>query len=215
MIREHYIKRVSVFPGYWDVCLSHKDIKTSFMFVEQLADLFIEISFNGSCIYDPHNLIPYMYYFLSMHDYNQKMLDQSIQSLIYHIGGTHKYYDKIPLNTNYALFPDKYFDEIFENSTFPNGELICNHKKEILDIKHMFEAELQDCVQNIPEFSFIKDLSAFDRNFITKLKRKEAEYDALMEDDIKKKIALIKKQARDNEIYRISRSIQNRLIEIV
>ena len=215
MIREHYIKRFSIFPGYWDVCLRHNDIKTIFMFEDQLADLFIEIAFNGSYIYDPQNLIPYMYYFLSMNKYNQKIIKLSIQSILYHVGGAHKCYNIIPLNITYALFPDEYFDEIFENSTFPNGELICNYKKEILDIKHIFEKELKRYVQNVSELSFIKDLPDFDRNFIANLKQKEADYDRLMEDDIKMKIAVIKKQTRDNKIYEISRSIQERLIEIV
>ena len=215
MIREHYIKKCSVFPGYWNSCLRHDDIKTVFMFTEQLADLFIEICFTGSYLYDPQNLIPYMYYFLSMNKYNQKTIEISIQGIIYHIGGAHTCYNKIPLNITYALFPDEYFDEIFENSTFPNGELICKYKKEILDIKHIFEQELKKYVQRVPELSFIKDLPDFDKNFITNLKQKEANYDIIMKDDIKKKIDAIKKQTRDNEIYKIRISIKKRLIKIV
>lgn len=215
MIREHYIKRFSVFPRYWDSYLRHDDIKSIFMFTEQLTDLFIEIGLTGSYIYDPQNLIPYMYYFLSMNKYNQKIITLSIQSVIYHIGDVHIRFNIIPLNITYALFPDEYFDTLFENSTFPNGELICNHKNEILDIKHIFEQELQDYVQRVPELSFIKDLPSFDKNFIANLKQKEANYDIIMEDDIKKKIDAIKKQTRDDEIYKISRSIQDRFIEIV
>lgn len=215
MIREHYIKRFSVFPEYWNLLLNHGDIKSIFMFTEQLTDLFIEISLTGSYIYDPQNLIPYMYYFLSMHNHDEKIIIRSIQSVIYHIGGVHIRFNIIPLNITYALFPDEYFDELFENSTFPNGELICNHKKEILDIKHMFEKELKKYMQNVPELSFIKELPSFDKNFIANLKQKEANYDIIMEDDIKKKIDAIKKQTRDNEIYKISKSIQNRLVGVV
>lgn len=231
MDNTYFIKRCATAGMYWDKDLLTRPCDSLEVFKNFCKELISYTTLRDIELQDSYNLIPYFYYYwiLSIPEYrrNQRenrspstpkdMLGYEVQSLFHAIIGYYDVWNDVSLNINYVLFPDNYFDDLFTNSKFPDGTLICKHKTEILEFKKKFTDFSQPFFQKDQcNLNFIKDHQApFDKNHILELKQNEKMCDALLQEDLIKKEAALEIQNKNWTRFVIQENTINKINNIL
>ena len=212
MDNTYFIKRCATAGMYWDEDLLTRPCDSLEVFKNFCKELISYTSLRDIELQDSYNLIPYFYYYwiLSIPEYRQNrqanrspstpedMLGYEVQSLFRAMVGYYDAWNYISLNINYVLFLDECFDELFTNSKFPNGTLICKHKNDILKFKKKFTDFIQPFFQKDQyNLNFIKDQTPFNKNRILELKQSEKICDTLIQADLIKKQEALELQNRN------------------
>lgn len=231
MDNTHFIKRCAIAGMYWDEDLIARLCDSLEEFRYFCKELISYTSLRDIELQDSYTLIPYFYYYyiLSIPEYRRNQrenqciltpeeeLRYNVETLFHSIIGFYDSWNYISLNINYVLFPDKYFDNLFANSKFPDGTLICKHKTEILKFKKKFINFLQPYFQKDQyNLNFIKDHQApFDKNHSLELKQNEKMCDALIQEDLIKKQKVTEIQNKNWTKFVIQENTINKINNIL
>lgn len=137
-----------------------KHLETFVNFVKEFIN-FVSNRTSGAC--GLPNLIPYMYYFWYNDVKNdayprnktpEQFAKSEIQNFIYAINQPYTRDGIQSAFVNTSIFDGEYFDALFGGAVFPDGELMIDHKEQIMQFQKWFLEEMSAIKDNGRMFTF-------------------------------------------------------------